>query len=51
MKKAFIFFLSIIMLLSATACDSNTESGGNSENKSADIVQTSEPIRLVNKMT
>lgn len=48
MRKAILFFLSLTMLLSVSAC-SNIES---SENKSSEeIVQTAEPIRLVNKMT
>ncbi len=48
MKKAILIFLSITMLLSAAACSSNTES---SESTSSEIVQTAEPIQLVNKMT
>ncbi len=48
MKKAILILLSITMLLSAGACSSNTES---SESMSTDIVQTAEPIQLVNKMT
>ncbi|MDE6087012.1 MAG: hypothetical protein K2G25_01345 [Oscillospiraceae bacterium] len=48
MKKAIVIFLSLTMLLSASACNRNTES---SENTSSEIVQTVEPIQLVNKMT
>lgn len=48
MKKAIIIFLSITMLLSASACSGNTESN---ESKSTEIVQTTEPIQLINKMT
>lgn len=49
MRKAIIFFLSLTMLLSASACSSNIDI---SESKSSEeIVQTTEPIHLVNKMT
>ncbi|MBQ8824422.1 MAG: hypothetical protein IJZ64_04235 [Ruminococcus sp.] len=48
MKKSIIIFLSITMLLSASACSSNTESN---ESTSTEIVQVSEPIQIVNKMT
>ncbi|MDE5769923.1 MAG: hypothetical protein K2H82_11115 [Oscillospiraceae bacterium] len=48
MKKAIVIFLSMTMLLSVSACNRNTES---SENTSSEIVQTVEPIQLVNKMT
>ena len=49
MRKGIIFILSLTMLLSASACSSNMES---SESRSSgEIVQTTEPIQLVNKMT
>lgn len=49
MRKGIIFILSLTMLLSASACSSNM---GSSESRSSgEIVQTTEPIRLVNKMT
>ncbi|MDE6731137.1 MAG: hypothetical protein K2J71_10245, partial [Oscillospiraceae bacterium] len=48
MKKAIVIFLFMTMLLSVSACNSNTE---NSESMSTEIVQTAEPIQLVNKMT
>ncbi|MDE7099163.1 MAG: hypothetical protein K2O60_08470 [Ruminococcus sp.] len=48
MKKAIVIFLSMIMLLSANACSNNTEI---SDSTSSEIVQTAEPIQLVNKMT
>lgn len=48
MKKTIAIFLSITMLLSVSACDSNTKS---SESTSNEIVQISEPVQLVNKMT
>ncbi len=48
MKKAIVILLSLTMLLSAGACSSNTK---NSEITSSEIVQTVEPIQLVNKMT
>lgn len=48
MKKAIVIFLSITMLLSVSACSSNTNS---TENTPTEIVQTAEPIKLVNKMT
>lgn len=51
MKKAFLIFLSVLMLLSFVACSSNTESSDSSGSQSADIAQTSKPIKLVNKMT
>lgn len=55
MRKACVFFLSVLMLLSFGACSINTgESNGSSnigESKSGNIAQTSEPIKLVNKMT
>lgn len=48
MKKAILVFLSLTMLLSASACSNNTEI---SDSTSAEILQTVEPIQLVNKMT
>lgn len=51
MKKAFAVLLSVIILLSVTACSSSTESSNSGDSKPADIAQTPEPIRLVNKMT
>lgn len=48
MKKTIVIFLSMIMLLSANACSNNTEI---SDSTPAEIVQTVEPIQLVNKMT
>ncbi len=48
-EKSNCNFLSItIMLLSVSACSNNTESN---KSTSTDIVQTAEPIQLVNKMT
>ena len=48
MKKAIAILLSVTMLLSASACSSNKES---SQSAPSEIVQTAEPIKLVNKMT
>lgn len=48
MKKAILVFLSLTMLLSASACSNNTEI---SDSTSAEILQTVEPMQLVNKMT
>ncbi|MCM1228070.1 MAG: hypothetical protein NC320_11730 [Clostridium sp.] len=49
MKKAILIFLSLTMLLSASACSSNIE--GSESNSSEEIVQIAEPIQLENKMT
>lgn len=49
MKKAIALLLSLTLLLSAGACSSNTEN--NKGSSPEEIVQTAEPIQLVNRMT
>ena len=50
MKRIAVVLLSFVMLVSSTACKSNTSTTGNHES-AAENLQDSEKIQLTNQMT